>query len=58
MDYEWEIEHNYINQLDFEELQRIICEKIANIIIKTEKGICTIWLFLINVIIISVLLKH
>lgn len=40
MDYEWEIEHNYINQLDFEELQRIICEKIANIIIKTEKGSC------------------
>jgi len=45
MDYEWEIEHNYINELDFEELQQIICEKIANIIIKTEKGICTIWLF-------------
>lgn len=42
MDYEWEIEHNYINELDFEELQQIICEKIANIIIKIEKGICTI----------------
>jgi len=42
MDYEWEVEHDNLEEKNFQELQRIICEKIANIIIKLESEICTI----------------
>ena len=42
MDYEWEVEHENLEETNFQELQRIICEKIVNIIIKLESEICTI----------------
>ena len=41
MDYEWEIENINLDLYDFEVMQKIICKKIANVIIQTERQICT-----------------
>ena len=41
MDYEWEIENINLDY-NFEILQQVICKKIANVIIKSEKEICTV----------------
>lgn len=36
MDYEWELENVNLDIYSFEILQQIICNKIANVIIRTE----------------------
>lgn len=50
MDYEWEIEHSNLDSLSYEDLQEIICKKIANVIIRTENLNCTIWIIWKNAI--------
>lgn len=42
MDYEYEIENVFPEDLTYDEIQRIICMKIASIIIKEENDICKI----------------
>ena len=42
MDYECEIENVNLDLYSFEIIQQIICRKIANVIIETEREICIV----------------